>query len=136
MENDALSSLNSRVSELKVTAQENPAVHNCCCAFRMVYAQGIARGDSVAQALSWAGKVYRLSLPPLTGSRNIQDFIACVTHGITIGAIDREDFTKLLYAAQVAQTARRIKNKTKPKKTVKPPLSPPKKPFPNRPSET
>jgi hypothetical protein len=41
-------------------------------------------------------------MPPLSGYRNICDFIACAAYGMLLGAIKDENGTKLLYAAQVA----------------------------------
>ncbi len=74
---------------------------------------------------------YRLAMPPLTGSRNVQDFIACVTHGMLLDVFDGKEATQLLHAAQVAHTARRAKGKTK--KKVQKPASPANKPFSKQP---
>ena len=52
-----------------------------------------------------AHKAFQKSLPPLTGLENIQNFIACVAHGMLIGAILSRDGARLLYAAQVAMAA-------------------------------
>jgi hypothetical protein len=49
-----------------------------------------------------AGEAYRAALPPLTSRDNCRDFIACVAHGILLGAIPESSAGKLLYAAQVA----------------------------------
>ena len=48
------------------------------------------------------GKAFRLAMPPLSGYRNICDFIACAGYGMLMGAIKDESGTKLLYAAQAA----------------------------------
>ena len=48
-------------------------------------------------------------MPDLAGHENIRDFIACVTQGMVIGAIDS---IKLLYAAQVAIGALRCTPKS------------------------
>jgi hypothetical protein len=79
----------------------NPAVARCCDARERVYK---------AQRAKSAGRVdaahaYRSALPPLSGSESIRDFIACVAHGMFTGAIEGNDGSKLLYAAQVAFTA-------------------------------
>ena len=99
------------IEELKVTAQENPAVRKCSRAFLLLYARARARGDSDAEAESQGRRAYRLSMPPLTGNRNVRNFIACATHGMLIGAIDVKEATRLLYAAQVAHTSRRSRSK-------------------------
>jgi hypothetical protein len=55
-------------------------------------------------------------MPPLSGARNIRDFVACVAHAMALTAIDGPDGARFLYAAQVASTAhiphRRKKNKS------------------------
>src|SRR5215469_4009097 len=50
---------------------------------------------------------YRHALPWLTSPLQIDAFIACVSHGQALGAIDKADAAKLLYGAQVAITSRR-----------------------------
>ena len=56
------------------------------------------------RALDLARDVYRKAMPPLTGRENIQNFIACVAHGMLMKIIEPADATRLLYAAQVAQS--------------------------------
>jgi hypothetical protein len=45
---------------------------------------------------------YRSNMPQPTTREAIQEYIACVLHGISIEAIDQACATKLLYGAQVA----------------------------------
>ena len=45
---------------------------------------------------------YRSSMPQPTTREAIQDYIACVLHGIAIEAIDQGTGTRLLYGAQIA----------------------------------
>jgi hypothetical protein len=45
---------------------------------------------------------YRSNMPQPTTREAIQEYIACVLHGIAIEAIDQACGTKLLYGAQVA----------------------------------
>ena len=56
---------------------------------------------------------YRSCMPELVGRRNIKNFIACVTHGLAIGAIDSEQARNMLYAARTASlaTVKRIRKK-------------------------
>jgi hypothetical protein len=49
-----------------------------------------------------AAQSYRAAMPALTSYESTLDFIACVSHGMAIGAILPEESSKLLYAAQVA----------------------------------
>ncbi|MGC2612443.1 MAG: hypothetical protein WA354_00325 [Terracidiphilus sp.] len=54
-----------------------------------------------------AAIAYRRSLPTLAGYDNIGSFVACVAHGIAIGAIEGVCASRLLYAAQVAKSTLR-----------------------------
>ncbi len=49
-----------------------------------------------------AGYAYRNAMPLLVGPEGIRNFVACIAHGILIGAIEKEQSGPLLYAAQVA----------------------------------
>src|ERR1700761_1366337 len=53
--------------------------------------------DAIDPALA-----YRTAMPEPLGRRNIKNFIACVTHGMAIGAIDPADVKNMLYAARTA----------------------------------
>jgi hypothetical protein len=48
---------------------------------------------------------YCNALPKLSGATNIRNFIACVTHAMALEILPGSEGTRLLYAAQVAQTA-------------------------------
>jgi hypothetical protein len=48
---------------------------------------------------------YRTAMPEPVGRRNIKNFIACVTHGMCIGAIEPQEGKNLLYAARTATLA-------------------------------
>jgi hypothetical protein len=105
--------LDEELEKLQIAAHENPVVARCGRAWLLYYCQAIFKGESDASARFKARRAYQLAMPPLTGSRNVRNFIACVTHGMLLGALDGNEATKLLYAAQVAHTARRSNNKTK-----------------------
>lgn len=53
-------------------------------------------------ALKNASRAYCNAMPLLVGTAGIRNFLACVAHGILIGAIDKSQGGSLLYAAQVA----------------------------------
>lgn len=125
------SRLNEELEKMTVTAHENPAVARCARAYLFSYCDDKLKGESDDRARARAGVSYRLAMPPLTGSRNVRDFIACITHGMLIHVLDHNEATKFLYAAQVAHTARRPKNNSK--KTVQEPVSPDNKPFSKQP---
>jgi hypothetical protein len=85
-----------------------PAVARCVDAYNRAYKMERSAGREDYAATKIAGKVLRRALPPLVGHENIRDFIACVAQSILLGAIDTNDASKLLYAAQVALAAVRV----------------------------
>ncbi len=107
------SRLDKELEKVPIAAHENPVVARCGRAWLLYYCQAIFRGECDAVARYKARRAYQLAMPPLTGSRNVRNFIACATHGMLLGALDGNEATKLLYAAQVAHTARRSNSKTK-----------------------
>ncbi len=119
--------LNQELDKITIVAHENPAVAQCVRAWVLFYCEATMKGASDLSARAKACQAYRLAMPPLTGCRNIRNFIACTTHGMLLGALDGNEATRLLYAAQVAHTARRTKSKTK--ETVQEPVSPANEPF-------
>ena len=118
--------LNEELDKLTIAAHQNPVVARCTRAWVLFYCEATMKGASDDSARAKARMGYRLAMPPLTGSRNVRDFIACVTHGMLLDVFDGKEATQLLHAAQVARTARRTKGKTK--KDVKKPVSPANKP--------
>jgi len=78
------------------------------------------RGRSEFGAANDAEAAYRRVMPPLSGAENIRDFVACVAHGMILGAFTGPTGARLLYAAQVAHTTqsaiapkKRIRNRSK-----------------------
>jgi hypothetical protein len=92
----------------------NPAVALCSAAWKRVYHSAMEKGRGNYCACLDAGLAYRKAMPLLTGSENVSSFIACVAHGILIGAIEGKDGSKLLYAAQVALAT--VRNQPSPPK--------------------
>lgn len=80
----------------------NPAVALCWSAWQRVFKAEMAKGEHDFLAVKVAHRAYRNAMPTLSGQENISDFIACVAHGMLVGAIDATVGAKLLYAAQVA----------------------------------
>lgn len=68
------------------------------------------------------GASYLAAMPIATNREQIQDYIACILHGLAIGAIDQELSTKLLYGAQVSIGA--LPKPTNEKRTHRPTPSP------------
>jgi hypothetical protein len=88
----------------------SPAVARCVDAYNRTYkTERAARRDEIP-AIRSAQRAFRAALPPLVGHENIRDFIACIAQSILLGAIDTNDASKLLYAAQVALAAGRIQS--------------------------
>jgi hypothetical protein len=85
------------------------AVQRCCEAFHHTTAAELAKGTDDYTARKLASHAFRNAMPFLTGYANIRDFIACVAHGILLEAIDSKLGAKLLYAAQVALGAYRLR---------------------------
>ena len=91
------------------SAESNPAVFRCCQAWRKAYAGAIQEGKDDDDAQDIAREAYADALPPLIGVRNIRSFIACVAHGSAVRMLNNKDTTRLLYAAQVAFSTRRMR---------------------------
>jgi len=87
---------------LSTPALANHAIARCARAFHDAYREEFAKQGSTSEATNKAGEAYRAILPPLTSRDNCRDFIACVAHGMLLGAISEKNAGKLLYAAQVA----------------------------------
>lgn len=92
-------------------AHSNPAVARCCAAWDQVYKQARAQGKGDLFSGMDAGKAFRLNLPALDSVEAVRDFIACVAQGILLGAITGADGSRLVYAAQVANTSLRRRNR-------------------------
>ena len=81
------------------------AVEICCSSYLSITQQ--LRGENPCEdAVSRAGQVaYCTVLPRLSDPESIREFIACVVHGMAVGAIPSAEGTRLLYGAQVAHSA-------------------------------
>jgi len=97
---------------------DNPAVRNCCDAYLAMHRACLAAGDGNVFSELDAEKVYRATMPPLSGYQNICNFVACTAHGISIGAINKEQANSFLASAQAALAILRSQPVTpkKPKK--------------------
>lgn len=85
-------------------ALSNPVVARCAHAYNETYQTAIEEDHSEGWARAAANKAYRQAMPPLTGRENIRDFIACVAHALLLDALQGNDATRLLYAAQIAHS--------------------------------
>ena len=106
---------------------ENPAVALCNEVCQKIHAATLKQTRNTAERC--AGKAFRLAMPPLSGYRNICDFIACAAYGTLLGAIKDENGSEFLYAAQVAlatvpreSKTSKIQPRTGPRRRFTPPL--------------
>ena len=83
-----------------------PAVRRCCAAWQRSFDSHMKASEKANSfdeifAAKDAAEAYCNAMPMLAGYEGIRDFIACLAHGILIGAIPRDKSGPLLYAAQV-----------------------------------
>ncbi|WP_263352305.1 hypothetical protein [Acidicapsa acidisoli] len=111
--------------DLSCPAAANPAVARCSQAYTTAHSSAAKQGENKWDSERAAKIAYRNAMPPLSGPKNIRDFIACVAHAMLIDAINGSDAARLLYAAQIASAAHssllRKKNKSSTKTAPKPP---------------
>lgn len=99
-----------------VAPAQNPAVALC-------YSSFIAAHEEIKDMRTLfsyrkheiARMAYLKAMPPLAGAENIRDFIACVAHAMMLHILQPEECTRLLYAAQVAQSGSRRDQKSRKK---------------------
>jgi hypothetical protein len=77
-----------------------------CCGSYISTIQPLREKNIAEDKVSRVGQIaYCSVLPRLSDSESIRDFIACVVHGMAVGAIPSTEGTRLLYGAQVAHSA-------------------------------
>ena len=99
-----------------IAASANPGVARCLNAWNHAYNVERAKGKNKSEARCEANDAFRDAMPPLAGTENIRDFIACVTHAMIVHIFADDTATRLLYAAQVAHMTNR--SHSKPPKTA------------------
>jgi hypothetical protein len=82
-----------------------PAIRRCCQAWYSAFRAAQVANTNPVSVRMRANEAYRYAMPPLTSTENVRDFVACVVHGMMVGAIVDERGTRWLYAAQVAASA-------------------------------
>jgi hypothetical protein len=108
-------------SKIDDRPQNNPAVLRCREAYKKAYDETFAKlqemeeeideQDAIDDSVDAAAVAYRRAMLSLIGERNIRNFIVCATYGSAIGVIEGPDYTRMLYAAQVAYATRRTRSK-------------------------
>jgi hypothetical protein len=81
-----------------------PAIDRCCQAWYKAFKNAQAKGTNPVSVRLRANEAYRYAMPPLTSDENVRDFVACVVHGMMVGAIIDELAARWLYAAQIARS--------------------------------
>jgi len=94
--------------------EQNIAVIACITAWNEEWDELVQFQVSETQLQKAAANAYRRAMPPLSGRRNIRDFVACVTKGLLVGAIEYSEGPKLLYAAQIAHATCKPRRPTRP----------------------
>jgi len=79
-----------------------PAIDRCCKAWYAAFQKAQAAGTNPVSVRLRANEAYRFAMPPLNSVQNIKDFMACVVHGIMVGAIVDERGNRWIQAARVA----------------------------------
>jgi hypothetical protein len=79
-------------------------VQLCCSTYYSAVAEQMAK-PVMKRNFDHVRATFLRHIPFLSDAENIRVFIACVSHGMLIGAIRMPDGTKLLYAAQIAHSA-------------------------------
>jgi hypothetical protein len=83
-------------------ATTNAAIARCCEVWKLRYKAEKSKGEDEVFAAYYANQSFRDAMPALIGYEGIRDFIACVAYGMLIEAIQPQNGTQFLYAAQVA----------------------------------
>ena len=83
----------------------NLAVQICLQSYIDAKKEQVEAGRKGDELERFGRLAYAATLPMLSNADCIRDFIACVVHGMAIGAIPSSEGTRLLYGAQVAHSA-------------------------------
>lgn len=84
-----------------------PAIDRCSKAWYTAFQQSTDAGKNPVAVRLIANEAYRYAMPPLNSPKNIKDFIACVVHGMMVGAIIDELGNRWIQAARAAAVMHR-----------------------------
>jgi hypothetical protein len=88
-------------------ATRNSAVARCLRAWNEAYAEArkeLRPGESDYEAQADAKYAFLAQLPPLAGSKNVRNFLACLTYGQAVDILTLSDVRNFLEPAKVAVT--------------------------------
>jgi hypothetical protein len=91
--------------EANIYPVPNLAVEICLQSYLDRKKEELDKGSKHAVVEQLARLAYAATLPKLSNADCVRDFIACVVHGMAIGAIPSSEGTRLLYGAQIAHSA-------------------------------
>ena len=81
------------------------AVNRCLAAYKQAYRAAASVGANQDVRHDAGCNAYRLALPRTETPTDVQAFINCVIQGMALGAIEDQESSHFLYAAQVALSA-------------------------------
>lgn len=90
--------------EPAASTASNSAIARCADAYQQARKAALARNKGRLSAHEAGVEAYKRAFPPLRGSENIRDFVACVARGILLGIFDDRVASRLLAAARTAQS--------------------------------
>ena len=93
--------------EKDTTEPDNPSFYHCLDSYMRAFKRAKRQGRDHSAAIKIANKAYSSAIPLLSSNDNIDDFVACVAHGMLLELISGPDGARLLYAAQVASGLRK-----------------------------
>jgi len=79
-------------------------VKRCLLAMAAEADRADADGVGAKERADLMRAAYKAQLPAMADRESIRAFIACVAHGIAISALEAQQASKMLYAAQVAMS--------------------------------
>ena len=83
-------------------AYDCPAIQRCAEAWYRAYQNAETKGVNPISVRLRANEAYRYAMPPLNTPENVRDFLACVVHGMMVGAIIDELGSIWIRAARAA----------------------------------
>jgi hypothetical protein len=94
---------------------DNPAIARCMRAFQYAYNKKLGEldeDDDVYEAHKFARRFYLRVMPPLSGRKNIREFIACVSYALVTDIIRQFEAERFFAAAKVAIAGMERESKT------------------------
>lgn len=98
------SSMSVASEEPAASTASNSAIARCADAYQQARKASLAKNTSRFSAHEAGVEAYKRAFPPLRGSENIRDFVACVARGILLRIFDDRVASRLLAAARTAQS--------------------------------